>query len=83
MRCLLETFKRIGGKTKTVKTDNMSAVVSFQDGERNIHPIIKSFFDDLEVKLKLCDVRTPETKGKRESANRFVNWIRAFDRLFL
>lgn len=79
MRCLLETFKRIGGKTKTVKTDNMSAVVSFQGGERKIHPIIKSFFDDLEVRLELCDVRTPETKGKCESANRFVNWIRAFD----
>lgn len=79
IRCLLETFKRLGGKTKTVKTDNMSAVVSFHNGKRRINPQIKSFFDDLDVKLELCEIRSPETKGKCESANRFVNWIRAFD----
>lgn len=79
MRCLIDTFKRLGGKTKIVKTDNMSAIVSFNNGERKVHPVIKSFFDDLGVKLELCDVRTPETKGKCESANRFVNWIKAFD----
>ena len=79
LRCLLTTYQKLGGKTKKAKTDNMSAIVSIRDSHRKIHSHVKSFFDDLEVKLELCDVRTPETKGKCESANRFVKWIKAFD----
>ena len=79
IRCVIETFKKLGGKTMILKTDNMSAVVSVKNGSRKIHPKIKSFFKDIDVKLELCNIRTPESKGKDESSNRFVNWIKAFD----
>lgn len=79
IRCVIEVFKRLGGKTKILKTDNMSAIVMVKDGKRVIHKKIQSFFKDIDVKLELCEIHSPVTKGKDESANRFINWIKAFD----
>ena len=79
IRCVLETFRRLGGLTQILKTDNMTAIVSLRNGNRKIHSRVQSFFDDLGVKLELCECRTPETKGKCESSNRFVNWLVSFD----
>ena len=79
IRCVLETFRRLGGMTQILKTDNMTAIVSLRNGNRKIHSRVQSFFNDLGVKLELCECRTPETKGKCESSNRFVNWLVSFD----
>lgn len=79
IRCVIEVFRRLGGKTEKLKTDNMSAIVNVKNGKRSIHPRIQSFFKDIGVTLELCAVRTPETKGKDESANRFINWIKPYD----
>lgn len=79
IRCVIAVFKKLGGKTKVLKTDNMSAIVSIKDGKRVIHKRIQSFFKDIDVELELCDIRSPMTKGKDECANKFVNWIKAFD----
>ena len=79
IRCVLETFRRLGGLTQILKTDNMTAIVSLRNGNRKIHSRVQSFFNDLGVKLELCECRTPETKGKCESSNRFVNWLVSFD----
>ena len=57
----------------------MTAIVSLRNGNRKIHSRVQSFFNDLGVKLELCECRTPETKGKCESSNRFVNWLVSFD----
>ena len=79
MRCLLHSFEYFGGKTKEVLTDNMSAIVSVDEhGNRNIHPRITQFFKDLNVELKLCKPRTPQTKGKCETSNKFVKWLYAY-----
>lgn len=79
MRCLLHSFEYFGGKTKEVLTDNMSAVVSVDEhGNRNVHPTIAQFFKDLNVELKLCKPRTPQTKGKCETSNKFVKWLYAY-----
>ena len=37
IRCVLETFRRLGGLTQILKTDNMSAIVSLRNGNRKIH----------------------------------------------
>lgn len=79
IRCVITVFKRLGGKTKKLKTDNMTAIVDTHGRQKKVHPRIIAFFKDLGVKLELCQIKTPETKGKCESANRFVNWIKAFD----
>lgn len=73
MRCLLTVYRRISGITEKFKTDNMFAIVSVTSRKRKVHFRIASFFKDLGVKLELCLIRSPQTKGKCESSNRFIN----------
>lgn len=79
IRCTIDTLKMIGGLPERILTDNMSAVVSVKGVSKNKHPIIEQFEKDLGIPIELCKVRTPETKGKDESANRFLNWLMAYD----
>lgn len=78
-RCLIHFFKKIGGITKEVLTDNMSAIVNVSNGKRIIHPSIVQFFKDIEVKLSLCKARTPQTKGKDEVSNKYAQWLNSYD----
>lgn len=78
-RCLTHFFKKIGGITKEVLTDNMSAIVTVSEGKRIIHPSIVQFFKDIEVKLSLCKARTPQTKGKDEVSNKYAQWLNSYD----
>lgn len=79
IRCIIETFRRIGGVTETVLTDNMAALVSIKDGHKKVNPQVLQLMKDLNTELKLCKVRTPETKGKDENSNKFISWIRPYD----
>lgn len=79
LRCLTEVLQRAGGIPRTIITDNMSAVVSVKKNAREKLPVIKQFEKDLGVRIHLCKVRTPETKGKVESANRFVQWLEPYN----
>ena len=78
-RCLLHAFEYFGGTTETAITDNMSAIVSINGNKKEIHQSVQQFFKDIEVKLILCKAKTPETKGKCESANRFTKWLKAYN----
>ena len=78
-RCLIHFFKKMGGITKEVLTDNMSAIVTVSEGKRIIHPSIVQFFKDIEVKLSLCKARTPQTKGKDEVSNKYAQWLNSYD----
>lgn len=78
-RCLVHFFKKIGGLTKEVLTDNMSAIVNVNNEKKVIHPSIIQFFKDLGIKLKLCQIRSPQTKGKDEVSNKFAQWLKAYD----
>ena len=78
-RCLVHCFKKIGGLTKEVLTDNMSAVVKVDGKKKTIHPSIAQFFKDIDVKLNLCEIRTPQTKGKDEVSNKYAQWLRSYD----
>jgi len=79
LRCTIDTLNHLGGTPHHILTDNMSAVVSITNGTRKKHSKIQQFEKDTNMKIKLCKVRSPETKGKDESANRFVNWLKAYD----
>ncbi len=78
-RCLIHAFKWMGGMTKEVLTDNMSAIVSVAGSEKSVHQSVSHFFKDVGVELRLCKVRTPETKGKDEVSNKFPQWLLAYD----
>lgn len=78
-RCLLHAFETFGGVTKEALTDNMSAIVSVNGKEKTVHPTIAQFFKDLNVTLRLCKTRTPQTKGKCETANKYAKWLDAYN----
>ena len=78
LRCLIDVLKRTG-LPKRIVTDNMAAIVSIKNGGKHKHSKIVSFEKDIGVRIKLCKPRSPETKGKVESSNRFVNWLNAYD----
>ena len=80
LRCLIETFKYLGGVPREILTDNMSSLVTIFKHDKRKHPEVLAFEKDLGVEIKFCKVRTPETKGKVESANRFISRITAFNK---
>lgn len=82
LRCTIDTFNRLGGLPNHIKTDNMSAVVSITNGMKKKHPVILQFEKDTGVKIKLCKAYTPQTKGKVESANRFLQWLAPYNKKF-
>ena len=78
-KCFVHYLKKIGGTPEEVLTDNMSAIVSSTGSSRKIHPAISQYFKDLEIKLKLCKPRSPQTKGKDEVSNKFAQWLNSYD----
>lgn len=79
IRCMIESFRRLGGVTDKVLTDNMTAIVNINGNQKHVYPKVTQLFKDLNVELKLCKVKTPETKGKTENSNKFVKWIFPYD----
>ena len=65
--------------TRNLLTDNMTAIVQVRGPNKKVYPEISQLFNDLGVKLILSKVRTPQTKGKDENANKFVKWIYPYD----
>lgn len=82
LACLLDVLESIGGVPEECLTDNMSAAVSVSASGRKRSERVARFAKEAGFDLQFCAVRTPETKGKDESANRFVNRLMAYDRGF-
>lgn len=70
-RCLIESFDYYGGVPKRLLTDNMSSIININTKKFTEEFI--QFSKDFDFKPEKCKVRTPQTKGKVESANRFIN----------
>lgn len=79
LSCLLGTFAFLGGMPEEAITDNMSALVTFSGGRRIKSERAWRFAKEAGFTLRLCKPHTPQTKGKDESANRFVSRLRAYD----
>lgn len=79
IRCVIDTLNSLGGTPRHILTDNMSAVVSITNGTKHKHQKIKQFEKDLGIKIRLCKPRSPETKGKTESSNRFLAWLMPYN----
>lgn len=79
-RCLIKTFQYIGGIPKELLTDNMSSIV-----DTKTHTFYKEFVaftNDMQTKAINCKPRHPYTKGKDESANRFMSWLIPYNNEF-
>ena len=79
-RCLVKTFEYIGGIPKELLTDNMSSIVDTKT--RKFYKEFVAFANDMQVKVKNCKPRHPYTKGKDESANRFMSWLIPYNNEF-
>ncbi len=77
IRCLIESFRIIGGIPKECLTDNMSSIINYS--QHDFTNEFKTFAKDFNFTPKHCRPNSPETKGKDESCNRFVNWILPYD----
>ena len=78
IRCMYLTVARLGGVPAEWLTDNMSARGVVQGGKRRRVARVFEFAKDAGFEIKLCKVRTPQTKGKVESANRFLSRLMAY-----
>lgn len=72
-RCLIETFKQLGGVPEECLTDNMSSIINYS--QHDFTTEFKAFSKDMGFIPKHCKVNHPFTKGKDESCNRFVSWL--------
>lgn len=80
--CTNKMLAAIGGSVREILTDNMSAIVSISGGDgpgRRKHQNVLQWEGDAGIRIRLCKPRSPETKGKDESANRFINWLLPYD----
>lgn len=78
VRCMYMTIVKLGGIPSEWITDNMSALVTVQNGRRARAERVYSFARDAGFSIKTCRRSTPETKGKVESSNRFLNRLAAY-----
>ena len=79
LACLLGAFRFMGDVPQECLTDNMAAVVSASSGRREKNGRVSRFAREAGFELQLCGTRTPQTKGKDESANRFLSRLLAYD----
>lgn len=79
-RSLIKTFEYIGGLPEELLTDNMSSIVNTKIGEFSDE--FKVFIKDIGIDAKKCKPRHPYTKGKDESANRFMSWLIPYNHEF-
>ena len=80
LRCLIESFKYYGGVTEEILTDNMSGIVNTTTKKFNEEFL--QFAKDFGFKAKKCKVRNPQSKGKVESANRFISRLIPYNHEF-
>lgn len=79
LHSFIKAINKLGGTCEEYLTDNMSAIVSIKNGKRKINSKVSTLFKDIDSKLKFCKVRTPQTKGKDENANKYISWIYPYD----
>ena len=77
--CLIMAMKASGGVPSEILFDNMSSIVDLKGRYSSINPKAKAFADDFGFKIRRCKPRHAYTKGKVESANKFMNWLLPYD----
>jgi transposase len=67
VRCLLEAFTAFGGLPQAVLTDRMKTVLlEMHSGQPRWHPRFQELVESLGISPRICQLATPQTKGKVE-----------------
>lgn len=83
-RCVRMALLKIGGSVDEILTDNMAAIVKITSetkSGRKKYPDVLQWEKDSGIRIRLCKPRSPETKGKVEVSNKFVDRIMVYDGL--
>lgn len=73
LNCMVHAFRYFGGVTATILTDNMKTVVVDRvEGQPRFHPKMLDFASYYGFLPRVCHPYRPQTKGKIESAIRYV-----------
>lgn len=68
-----------GGTARTLVTDNMSSIVSSSASGRRVSARFARFAAAAGFELELARPRSPQTKGKVESSNRFLSRLAVYE----
>lgn len=77
--CWISAIRFYGGVPEEWLSDNMSALVTVSGGRRRRNERAWDFAREAGFKIVLSRPRTPQTKGKDESANRFLARLAPYD----
>ena len=78
LACMADNIRWLGGVPRQWLADNMPAVATLGgDGRRSRDGRVAAFAREAGFGLALCRPRTPQTKGRDESANRFLSRLGA------
>lgn len=79
---LIASFMHTGGIPQEILFDNMSSVVNTSGKYRRVNNAFRAFANDMRFGVRLCKSRHAFTKGKVESANKFMTWLLPYDHEF-
>jgi hypothetical protein len=68
-----------GGVPSEILCDNMRTIVDITEDGRRINAKAKQFAKDFGFKIKLAKPRHSYTKGKVETINKFMEWLRVYE----
>lgn len=78
--CLINAFKFVGGVPEEILFDNMASVIDINT--RKVNSKFLAFSKDMGFKVRNCKPRRPETKGKVETCNKFIEWLVPYNNEF-
>jgi len=76
---LIESFSECGGVPEEILCDNMSSIVDIDGKTRKVNEKFRQFAKDFGFNIKKCKPRHAYTKGKVESNNKFLDWLKPYD----
>ena len=76
---LIQCFMATGGVPREILFDNMRTIVDIVDGSRRVNSKARQFAKDFGFRIKLAKPRHSYTKGKVETINKFVEWLRVYE----
>lgn len=76
---LIDSFEATGGVPREILFDNMATIVNLKGKHRQVNNRAKAFADDFGFRIRLAKPRAPYTKGKVESANKFLARILPYE----
>jgi len=77
-RGLTNAFRRFGGVPMELLFDNMTTVANINSKPKRPTDAIKKMGKDFGFNVRLCKIRSAQTKGSVEARNKMIDWLRPY-----